>query len=123
MGWIAVDFDGTLAHHGGTIKEPGLPIPRMLERVKTWLAAGKDVRIFTARVGCTGVMSFGTQTSFLDDEKFCEEQRTIIDAWCLRYLGRTLPITATKDFATESIWDDPAVRVECNTGRIISYSE
>jgi hypothetical protein len=49
--WIGVDLDGTLAEY--TVwKGPhhiGPPILVMLERVKRWLAAGVEVRIFTAR--------------------------------------------------------------------------
>lgn len=50
-GWIGVDLDGTLAHYDGW-KGPehiGAPIPAMVERVKAWLAEGKEVRISTAR--------------------------------------------------------------------------
>lgn len=53
-GWIGVDLDGTLAMYDG-FKGPehiGDPVPKMLERVKKWLAEGREVRIFTARVGC-----------------------------------------------------------------------
>ena len=51
-GWIGVDLDGTLAEYAGWVSEEhiGHPVPMMLERVKAWLAEGKDVRIFTARV-------------------------------------------------------------------------
>ena len=50
-GWIGVDLDGTLAQYGGW--NGGLigdPVPLMLQRVKEWIADGKDVRIMTARV-------------------------------------------------------------------------
>ena len=53
-GWIAVDFDGTLAQYDGTLKL-GKPIPAMCERVKNWVAEGYEVRIFTARVASTSV--------------------------------------------------------------------
>lgn len=51
-GWIAVDLDGTLAQYDETTGFPeiGPPVPRMVERVKAWLAYGLDVRIFTARI-------------------------------------------------------------------------
>ena len=49
-GWIAVDFDGTVAFYP---PQPGQslgdPIPDMVDRVKQWLAEGIEVRIFTAR--------------------------------------------------------------------------
>ena len=52
-GWIGVDLDGTLAEYNGWQGPAniGAPIPAMVERVKAWLEEGRDVRIFTARVG------------------------------------------------------------------------
>ena len=52
MVWIGVDLDGTLARYE-QYEGPmsiGEPIPEMVDRVKAWLAAGREVRIFTARV-------------------------------------------------------------------------
>src|SRR5207344_2652938 len=51
-GWIGVDLDGTLAYYDQWRgpEHIGEPVPAMLERVQRWLAEGKDVRIFTARV-------------------------------------------------------------------------
>lgn len=100
MGWIGVDLDKTLAHYGdfhsdGTV---GAPIPMMLQRVKKWLAAGKDVRIFTARAS---------------DPKLIPQIRE----W-LRMQGLPdLPITNQKDFEMDEYWDDKAVQVIPNTGR------
>lgn len=114
-GWIAVDLDGTLA---AAIVDPqevwgvGLPIPRMVERVIAWLAEGKDVRIFTARVGCCGAQGPAAD----DDEVFVAKQRQIIEEWCLLYLGKILPITATKDFLMIELWDDRCVQVITDTG-------
>ena len=51
-GWIGVDLDGTLARYDGW-KGPehiGEPLMPMVERVKAWLAEGREVRIMTARV-------------------------------------------------------------------------
>ncbi|MEI8285241.1 MAG: hypothetical protein WCG52_09650, partial [bacterium] len=48
-GWIGVDLDGTLAEFIGDMSFIGEPIMPMLNRVKTWLANGREVRIFTAR--------------------------------------------------------------------------
>lgn len=105
-GWIGVDLDGTLAEYGEW-KGPehiGKPIPLMLERVKEWLAAGRDIRIFTARVG--------PQPGNEGDRS-----RVAITAWCMEYLGRPLPVTATKDYAMIELWDDRCVQVVTNTGR------
>jgi len=51
-GWMAVDLDGTLAHYDRWrgIEHVGEPVPLMLERVQAWLAEGKTVKVFTARV-------------------------------------------------------------------------
>ena len=51
--WIAVDLDGTLAEYDywRGIEHIGCPIPKMLERIEKWRAAGLEVRIFTARAG------------------------------------------------------------------------
>jgi hypothetical protein len=110
MGWIAVDLDGTLAQHrmtlGWTPMDPGIgePVPEMLERVKQWIADGKDVRIFTARAS-------------EQDEVALMIQLNAIIAWCVKYIGKELPITCSKDWATLEIWDDRAVSVELNTGK------
>lgn len=104
-GWIGVDLDGTLARYDGW-KGPahiGEPIPGMLERVKAWRLEGRDVRIFTARVG---------------PQPAGEDllARAAIEAWCLHHLGEALPVTATKDFAMLELWDDRAIQVVPNTG-------
>ncbi|KKL79828.1 hypothetical protein LCGC14_2010920 [marine sediment metagenome] len=50
-GWIGTDLDGTLAeYHGWDDGKIGKAIPKMLERVKKWIADGQEVRIVTARV-------------------------------------------------------------------------
>jgi hypothetical protein len=105
--WYGVDLDATLAEYTG-FKGPGLigaPVPVMVARVKRWLEEGKDVRIFTARVGPSCGM-----------EHYPELERKAIEAWCLLHIGRVLPITATKDFLMEELWDDRAVGVVKNTG-------
>ena len=103
-GWIGVDLDGTLAHYdlweGLTVI--GDPVPLMVDRVKAWIDAGVEIRIFTARVSTPEAR-----------EKACPA----IEAWCLENIGCVLPITATKDFGMYELWDDRAVQVECNTGR------
>ena len=100
--WIGVDLDGTLAEYHGWqgAAHIGAPIPAMLARVQAWLAEGIDVRIFTARA-CV------------------PDQIPPIEAWCQEHLGRVLPVTHEKDFATVCIYDDRCRQVEFNTGRII----
>lgn len=105
-GWIGVDLDGTLAHYdrwdGGKI---GAPIPAMVDRVKTWLAAGEEVRIFTARVS---------------DGK--PETKSAIEQWCEVHLGARIPVTNIKDYQMSELWDDRAVQVVKNTGQPVGYS-
>jgi hypothetical protein len=134
-GWIGVDLDGTLADHYWPEKGPfeadriGDPIPLMVARVKDWIAKGVEVRIFTARVGpvsgvpvCLDGLPCGPFTS---DEGRCTRcqrknlagrARDAITAWCVTHVGVELPVTATKDYAMMSLWDDRAVRVIANTG-------
>lgn len=101
-GWIGVDLDGTLAHYDGWVSPEhiGEPIPAMLARVKEWLAAGIDVRIFTARV-------FGAGR---------ESALPHIQAWCIAHLGTVLTVTNEKDYGMVELWDDRAVQVIPNTG-------
>lgn len=103
-GWIGVDLDGTLAeYHGWNDGVIGPPIPLMLERVRTWLSQGIEVRIVTARVA--------------HPNQHGEKEK--IQAWCLEHLGVKLTVTSHKDFQMIELWDDRAIRVEKNTGRVI----
>ena len=116
-GWIGVDLDGTLAeYHGwqGT-DHIGAPIQSMVERVKQWLAEGRDVRIFTARAWPSGTSSaFDPTPNNRADEAY--KAMEVIRAWCFEHIGRTLPITCTKDYGMVELWDDRAVQVIPNTG-------
>lgn len=128
QGWIGVDLDGTLAVYtkweGPT--KIGAPIPPMVDRVKRWLAEGRDVRIFTARV------SYPT----IDEAKMSDEQveaavsrkhdadlaRVSIELWCKDHIGQVLPVTNIKDYDMLELWDDRAVQVIPNTGNPMGYS-
>lgn len=96
---IAVDLDGTLAEYHGWqgVEHVGAPITPMLERVKGWLDAGHDVRIFTARA---------------------YEPAAVppIQCWCQYWLGEILPVTNVKGYDVDEFWDDRAVQVVKNTG-------
>lgn len=112
-GWIGVDLDGTLAMYPVPIDQIGEPIPRMVARIKEWLAEGIEVRIVTARVGeCNRANDDGVS----DDAEFARRQRLMIEQWCLKQFGRMLQITASKDFQMIQLWDDRAIQVETNTG-------
>ena len=107
-GWIGVDLDGTLAEYDGWKSfSIGRPVPAMVERVKNWLAAGREVRILTARVSSKVPLNILVR------------QRVLIDNFCRECFGRELPLTAEKDYAMLELWDDRVVHVEKNTGRIL----
>lgn len=106
-GWVGVDFDGTLSRHEGWSgpAELGEPIPAMVQYTRELLDMGQDVRIFTARGSADA------------------EERALaypaMEAWCLKHLGKVLPITNVKNNHCRIIYDDRAVQVERNTGRIL----
>jgi hypothetical protein len=117
-GWIGVDLDGTLAKYDEWrgVEHVGEPIAPMVERVKRWLAAGLDVRIFTARVdGGTVALSMGNPAG--EAHRDIEKVKSHIHAWCEMHIGQRLEITCTKDYGMIELWDDRAVQVEPNTGR------
>jgi hypothetical protein len=101
-GWIGVDLDGTLALYDGWkgVEHIGAPIPRMVERVKEWLAKGREVRIFTARAWQAEELTLKT-----------------INEWAETHIGQRLPITCEKDYHMIELWDDRAIRVVENTGQ------
>ncbi len=109
----AVDLDGVLAYAADTHYVPGWigpPIPAMMERVKAWRAEGIPVVIFTARVSLDGG---GREDSTM-------YERFAIEHWCYEHLGEVLPITCEKSWRTARIYDDRAIAVERNTGRLLN---
>ena len=121
QGWIAVDLDGTLAEYYGWPVDGsiGEPIPAMVERVKVWLAGGKDVRIFTARVWPLGLQRFHND-GLAQRSADAEFQLVRVEVWCREHLGQVLPVTCIKDFGMIELWDDRAVQVIPNTGKPIA---
>lgn len=111
-GWIGVDFDGTLAHYEDFEGELifGAPIPAMVEKVRKALAAGYEVRIFTARVSHP-------------DPESAQLVRIAIQNWCYEHIGVYLAVTNVKDFAMLELWDDRAVQVVSNTGEFVGESQ
>lgn len=105
-GWIGVDLDGTLALYDGW-KGPfhiGAPIEPMVARIRKWLAEGKEVRVFTARVS-------GLDAA--ENERIAD----YIKAWLKSRAGLpSLAVTCVKDYSMWELWDDRAVRVVFNTG-------
>lgn len=98
--WMAVDFDGTLAHYTEWkgVGVLGHPIPAMIARVKAWLIEGRRVKILTAR----------------HDNPECV---AALELWCLEHLGVVLEVTGVKDRHMFELWDDRAVQIVSNTGR------
>jgi hypothetical protein len=120
-GWIGVDLDGTLAYYDywRGPEHIGEPIPAMLERVQRWLAEGKDVRIFTARVErATVALSPANPNS--DASQNFSVVEACIRRWCEKHIGRPLPTTCCKDYGMIELWDDRAIQVIPNTGRTIA---
>lgn len=130
MGWIGVDFDKTLAYYdkyeGAAVV--GEPIKPMVELVKTFINAGKEVRIFTARVW--PITSVIRAESNINNVKYglgkelddAIDSAIAIRTWCFKEFGKILPITCVKDPSMIELYDDRAVQVEANTGQIIGYS-
>ena len=109
---IGVDLDGTLAYWDMPlgIYDPmriGNPIYAMVDRVNEWLEQGHEVVIFTARV-------------YPDKNTNVEVIRNVIKEWCLLVFGCELEVTCMKNPRMIEIWDDRAVAIEHNTGRVIS---
>ena len=103
--WIGVDLDGTLSRDDaeGHFLPPyplGEPIPEMIEMVKSLLAAGVTVKIFSARA--------------------CEpESIPIIQAWAEQHgLGR-LEVTNQKDYDLIRYYDDRAIQMVPNQGKSV----
>ena len=107
-GWIGVDFDGTLAtYNKGMAPLLGDPIPQMVERIKKWRAKDIEVRIVTARAS---------------HPEFKLAALLAMQEWCLTHLGEVLEIGCTKTYEMIELWDDRAVQVETNTGKVIGVS-
>ncbi len=109
-GWIGVDLDGTLAKYDGWKGHTyiGDIVPEMRERVIKWLALGTEVRIFTARVS--------------GDRQEAHEVVEAIHRWLDSHGLPRLKVTCVKDYAMLELYDDRAVQVEMNTGRLVGHS-
>lgn len=99
-GWIGVDLDGTLAEydHWRGSRHIGAPITKMVNRIRQWIAAGRRVRIFTARVA---------EADF---------DPGVIHEWLAGCGLPPLPVTNIKDMHMIQLWDDRAIQVIKNTG-------
>lgn len=112
-GWIGVDLDGTLAYWDGVwkgIDVIGAPLEPMVARVKAWLAEGKTVKIFTARI-----------SDF--DGRPVEKAVRAIEDWTEKHIGVRLAVTNIKDPMMVELWDDRAVQVVPNTGQPLCLND
>jgi hypothetical protein len=92
-GFIGVDFDGTLVTENWPYGKPIMP---MIEKVREWIAEGREVVIFTAA------------------------PRPQITEFCKKWFGRALRQTNIKETGCNAWVDDRHILVERDTGRIIS---
>ena len=132
-GWIGVDLDGTLADYSAgwqSATHIGAPVPAMLARVKRWLAEGRQVRIFTARVWpITTVLTWDSPAhELLFEYGDTEDARSALVAaeaallWTREHLGVALPVTCVKDKAMIELYDDRCVQVVADTGELVGES-
>lgn len=110
-GWVGVDLDGTLAKYEAWQghQHIGPPVLEMVERVQRWLAEGREVRIFTARISTPHLIERGETLKAIED-------------WCREHIGAKLPVTNVKDFGMIELWDDRVVQVIPNTGQPVGFS-
>jgi len=126
--WLGVDLDGTLAKYDGWQghEHVGEPIQEMVDKVKTVLSDGHEVRIFTAR--CFPIVEvvqpdavikdFLNKYSQLPEGMKAVESVWHIGFWCYLVFGRILPVTCVKDYGMSELWDDRAIHVVPNTGML-----
>lgn len=98
-----VDLDGTLAIYHGW-KGPahiGDPVPEMMKRVVDWIDEGIEIIIFTARADTSSNVPY-------------------IKDWLTKHGLPDLEVTNRKLSKMVKIYDDRAVQVERNTGKILS---
>jgi hypothetical protein len=104
--WVGVDLDGTLSRtdNPGHFEPPfplGDPVLPMLEMVKSLLAAGVTVKIFSARA--------------------CEpENIPIIQDWARKHGLGKLEVTNQKDFNLIRFYDDRAIQICPNLGMSVA---
>jgi hypothetical protein len=120
-GWYAVDLDGTLAEYHGWVNtfHIGDPVPLMVERVRSWLSEGKDVRIFTARVDGGEIYGASKEANEETVQRYRDVQAIteMVQDWCEKHIGQRLPVTCKKDYGMIELWDDRCVQVIPNTGQ------
>lgn len=99
MPWIGFDWDNTLQ----TPHDQPTPL---VPFVKWLLEHNVEVRIVTARVNSQ------------ESRQHIKAHTDHIDERCNKWFGRTLKVQAEKDYDMVLLFDDRAVSVERDTGRI-----
>lgn len=105
--WIGFDLDGTLAYYEVGNRRAGVigrPIGPMVERLKQYRAAGRNVAIVSARVSAPEQMPQALYQ---------------IELWSAEHLGEVLPVTCRKDYGMIVLYDDRAIQVIENTGVLV----
>lgn len=99
QGHILCGLDGTLARYEtwNGLEHIGLPVPKMLERVRKWLAEGRKVKCFTARATTP-------------------EGIPPVRKWLDKLGLQAVEVTNVKDYQMAEVWDDRAIGVISNTG-------
>ena len=113
--WIGFDFDGVLVEHQkGNASNclVGKSILSMCDRVREILREGRRVKIFTSRAATTGW-----------PEEVRMKNLQVIEEWSRKEFGFALEITAIKDRYLDFFYDDRALAVEKNTGKLVGPEE
>jgi hypothetical protein len=112
MSWYGFDLDGTLAKHepGQGVGRVGEPVLLMVAELRRHLMAGHECRIMTARVSCR-------------NEREVAQQTEIIHAWLEAQGLPRLRVTCCKDYAMVALYDDRAIQVVPNDGRVFMHPD
>jgi hypothetical protein len=103
--WYGFDLDGTLAFFDRWRGDYhiGKPIPAMIQRVRKHIQRGDVCKIFTARAS-----------------KCDQKINDFISDWAEEHIGTRLEVTCAKDMFCVRIYDDIAIQVQQNTGKIVT---
>jgi hypothetical protein len=120
-GWYGFDLDGTIAHYDGFkgVDHVGEPIWPMVNLMKSYIAKGQSVRIFTARVSPSAIIgraAIDSTDKAAVDEAIRKAVQPILD-WSIQNIGHMVPITCQKDFSMIALYDDRAIQIVPNEGR------
>lgn len=120
-GWIGFDLDGTIANYDGFEGAGviGAPIPDMLRVLRRLIMQEIECRIFTARIyPVMFILPQQDLTPFAEHEEVVEAA-TAIRKWLEFNNLPPMTITCCKDYGMWKLYDDRAVQVEKNTGKIL----